>query len=311
MPRIREIGEDELDELVRIALEAQPREYATVSGFVDWRNQADDMVWLLAEHDDETLGAAYGLVGWHTPPHRAIGAAFVPPDERGAGFGIALLDALEGWAAEHDCTELEGPVAEDDPGSLAWAAAHGYHEAGRNSRLVLDLTAAELPEPALPEGIEIVTWADRPELATGMYEVAREAVPDIPGEEEGDIGTLEEWLARDMQGESDDPRAVFVALAGDEVAGYAKLSLAPERSDRAFHDLTGVKRAYRGQGIAAALKRTQIAWAKEQGYESLQTSNEARNEPIRTAERAARLRGRAGRRDRPLDYRRDLSARSI
>ena len=163
------------------------------------------MVWLLAERDGETRGAAYGLVGWHTPPHRAIGAALVAPDERGAGIGIALLDALEGWAGDHGCTELEGPVAEDDDGSLAWAERHGYHEVGRNSRLVLDLTQAEIPEPAPPAGIEIVTWADRPELAPGMWEVAREATVDIPGEEEVDIGTLEEWLARDMQGDERRP----------------------------------------------------------------------------------------------------------
>ena len=281
MVRIREIAEDELEELVSVALEAQPREHATVAGFVDWRNQAGDMVWLLAERDDETVGGGYALVGWHTPPHRAIGAAFVPHDERGAGIGIAILDALEGWAAERECTELEGPVSEEDDGSLIWAANHGYHEIGRNSRLVLDLTTAEIPEPAPPDGIEIVTWADRPELAQGLWEVAREATPDIPGEEEGDIGTLEEWLARDMRGASDDPRAVFAALDHGEVVGFAKLSFSDESSERAFHDLTGVKRAHRGRGIAGALKRTQIAWARENGYTSLQTSNEVRNEPIR------------------------------
>jgi GNAT superfamily N-acetyltransferase len=281
MLRIREIAEDELEELVSVALEAQPREHATVAGFVDWRNQAGDMVWLLAERDDETVGAGYALVGWHTPPHRAIGAAFVPPDERGAGVGIALVDALEGWAAEQGCTELEGPVSEEDEGSLVWAAQHGYHEIGRNSRLVLDLTTAEIADPAPPDGIEIVTWADRPELARGLWEVAGEATPDIPGEEEGDVGTLEEWLARDMRGASDDPRAVFAALEHGEVVGFAKLSFSDESSERAFHDLTGVKRAHRGRGIAGALKRTQIAWAKENGYTSLQTSNEVRNEPIR------------------------------
>jgi GNAT superfamily N-acetyltransferase len=281
MLRIREIAEDELEELVSVALEAQPREHATVAGFVDWRNQAGDMVWLLAERDDETVGAGYALVGWHTPPHRAIGAAFVPPDERGAGVGIALVDALEGWAAEQGCTELEGPVSEEDEGSLVWAAQHGYHEIGRNSRLVLDLTTAEIADPAPPDGIEIVTWADRPELARGLWEVAGEATPDIPGEEEGDVGTLEEWLARDMRGASDDPRAVFAALEHGEVVGFAKLSFSDESSERAFHDLTGVKRAHRGRGIAGALKRAQIAWAKENGYTSLQTSNEVRNEPIR------------------------------
>jgi GNAT superfamily N-acetyltransferase len=279
--RIREIGADELEELVDVAREAQPREPASVAMFVDWCNQAGDMVWLLAERDDETRGAAFGLVGWHTPPHRAIGAALVAPDERGAGVGIALLDALEGWAGDHGCTELDGPVAEDDAGSIAWAEQHGYQEVGRNSRLVLDLTRAEIPEPAPPTGIEIVTWADRPELAPGMWEVAREATVDIPGEEEGDIGTLEEWLARDMHGASDDPRAVFVAVENGEVLGYAKLSLLAETPERAYHDLTGVRRAHRGRGIAGALKRTQIAWAKANGYTSLQTSNEVRNEPIR------------------------------
>jgi GNAT superfamily N-acetyltransferase len=278
---IREIGEDELEELVEVAHEAQPREQSTVSIFVDWRRQAGDMVWLLAEDNGETRGAAFGLVGWHTPPHRAIGAALVVPDERGAGIGVALLDALEGWAGDHHCTELEGPVAEDDAGSLAWAEEHGYKEVGRNSRLVLDLTRAEIPEPAPPPGIEIVSWAERPELAPGIWEVAREATVDIPGEEENDIGTLEEWLARDMQGDGDDPRAVFVALENGEVVGYAKLSLMRENSERAFHDLTGVRRAHRGRGIAGALKRTQIGWAKANGYSSLQTANEVRNEPIR------------------------------
>jgi GNAT superfamily N-acetyltransferase len=281
MLRIREIGEDELADFVDVARAAMPREDATVSDFVDWREQAGDMVWLLAERDNETVGAGYALTGWHTPPHRAIGAALVPPEHRGAGVGIAVLDALEGWAAENGATELEGPVAEDDEQSIAWAHGRGYTEAFRNSRLVRDLTAIEAPDPSPPDGVEIVVWADRPELSAGMYQVAREATPDIPGQEEDDLGTLDEWLARDMHGQSDDPRAVFVALVDGDVAGFAKLSLSPERTDRAFHDLTGVRRAYRGRGIAAALKRTQIAWAKEQGYTSLQTSNEARNEPIR------------------------------
>jgi len=278
---IREIEADELDELVAVARAAQPREFASVSGFVDWREQAEAMVWLLAEEGIATRGAAYALTGWHTPPQRAIGAVLVAPGERGAGTGDRLLDAIEGWAAEQGATELEGPVQEDDEGSLAWAAHRGYGEVGRNSHLVLDLTPIEPPEPSPPPGIEIVAWADRPELGRGIYEVALEAVPDIPGEEEDRLGTYEEWLARDMQGASDDPRAVFVALQRDEVVAFGKLSLSPDVPHRAFHDLIGVRRSHRGRGIAGALKRTQIAWAKQAGYTSLQTSNEVRNEPVR------------------------------
>ncbi|HZG35391.1 MAG TPA: GNAT family N-acetyltransferase [Gaiellaceae bacterium] len=277
----REIDVDELEALVEVLQAAQPREYATVDGFVDWRSQADAMAWFLCERAAETVGAAFVLHGWHSPPHRALGGVFVKPELRGGGVGDCLLDTIEGWAAERGARELDGRVQEDDAGSLGWAVARDYHEVGRNSWLVLDLTATDAPDPAPPEGIEIVTWGGRSDLLPGMYEVAREATRDIPGEEEGEIGSLEEWLARDLQGASDDADAVFVALEDDVVAGFAKLSLSPDSSERAFHDLTGVRRSHRGRGIAAALKRTQIAWAKSAGYHWLQTANEVRNEPIR------------------------------
>ena len=92
---------------------------------------------------------------------------------------------------------------------------------------------------------------------------------------------FDDWLSKDMGGPGDRPEATFVALAGDEVVGYAKLSLSEDDSTEGFHDMTGVLRAWRGKGIAGALKRAEIAWAKEAGYELLRTQNEVRNEPIR------------------------------
>ena len=282
MPEIREIGEDELPALLEVLGEAMPREETGgVAGFVDWRRQAGEMVWLLAEEDGELAGAGFALTGWHTPPHRGIGSALVRRARRGRGTGDALREWIERWASERGVTELDGTIAEDDEGSLAWAAARGYEEAGRNSRMVLDLTAIEAPEVSPPHGIEIVTWAERPELAEGLWHVAREAAPDIPGNEESEVGPLEEWLDRDMRGSGDRPEAVFVAVEDGEVLGYAKLAFSDETSERAYHDLTGVLRAHRGRGIAAVLKAAQIAWAKNAGFHALQTANEVRNAPIR------------------------------
>ncbi len=279
---IREIGADELEALLGVVAQAMPREdMGGVEGLVDWRRQAENMIWLLAEEDGHVVGAGYALTGWHTPPHRAIGAALVVPERRGRSTGDELRAVLERWAGEHGATELEGPVAEEDEGSIAWTAERGYEEAGRNSRMVLDLTAIDAPEVTPPAGIELVTWAERPELAEGLWEVAREAGPDIPGEEETDAGPFDEWLDRDMSGSGDRPEAVFVAIENGEVLGYAKLAFSDETKERAYHDLTGVKRAHRGRGIAAALKATQITWAKENGFRTLQTSNEVRNAPIR------------------------------
>ena len=252
----------------------------TPEGYVDWRRQAAETIWLLATDDDEDVGAGIALTGWYSPPHVARADVRVPPPHRGRGVALEVYRGLSAWASARGVTELHGEVWEDDPASLAWATRQGFREIGRNSRLALDLTQIEAPEQDAPPGIEIVPWAERPDAIRGIYEVAREAHADIPGEETG-IGTFEEWLERDMQGAGDHPEATFVAFAGDEVVGYAKLSLTLARKDVAMHDLTGVLRAWRRHGIAAALKRTQIAWAKRAGYGKLETSNEVRNEPIR------------------------------
>jgi hypothetical protein len=50
---------------------------------------------------------------------------------------------------------------------------------------------------------------------------------------------------------TDSPEATFIALAGEEVVGFAKLSLTAPTA--AGHAMTAVKRAWRGRGIAGAL----------------------------------------------------------
>ena len=70
--------------------------------------------------------------------------------------------------------------------------------------------------------------------------------------------------------------AIFVALDGGEVIGYAKLTA---RADgrTGDHGMTAVRREARNRGVATALKRAQIAWAKEHGFERLTAANEERN----------------------------------
>ena len=280
MPELRKIDENELDRWVT-TMRAAVDETDTAEGYLDWKRQARETVWFLATEAGDDVGAAIGIGGWHEPEGVARGEVRVVSEARSRGVGEELLRVLSNWAHGLGYRELMGPVKETDAGSLAWAGRRGFTEVGRNSRLVLDLTTIEAPAVSAPDGIEIVTWAERPELAPGMYEVAREAYPDVPGEEDAELASFEEWLSMDLQGAGDRPEATFVALDGDEVVAYAKLSLSLARPTVAMHDMTGVRRAWRGRGIANALKAAEIAWAKEAGYERLETQNEERNEPIR------------------------------
>ena len=280
MLEIREIGERDLARWVAVT-KAATNEADTVEGYLDWKKQARETAWLLASDGGADVGTAIGIGGWHSPEGVARGSVAVAPAFRRTGVGSALLDALSVWARDLGYVDLMGSVKETDDVSLAWTRRRGFVEIGRNSILALDLTRAMKPTVQAPDGIEVVAWAERPDAATGMYAVAREAYPDVPGEEDAEIAPLEEWLAMDMQGAGDRPEATFVALAGDKVVAYAKLSLSLARPTVAMHDMTGVLRAWRGRGIARALKAAEIAWAMENGYERLETQNEERNEPIR------------------------------
>jgi mycothiol synthase len=42
-----------------------------------------------------------------------------------------------------------------------------------------------------------------------------------------------------------------------------------------------VARAWRGRGVASALKRATIGWAVEHGLEALETANDTDNDPMR------------------------------
>src|SRR4029077_17489301 len=104
-----------------------------------------------------------------------------------------------------------------------------FAEIGRNSIMALDLAIASVPAVDPPEGVDIVSWAERPDLIRGVYDVYCEAAPDIPGEEDAVMPPFEKWLVNDMQGGGDRPEATFIAVAGDEVVGYAKLSISRGR----------------------------------------------------------------------------------
>lgn len=235
---------------------------------------------VVARLDGAPVGSAFTVIVPHRSD-RVLTIVTVLPSHRRSGVGGALYAELSGWTREHGLAEIEVPVLDDDPGSLAYAKRRGFVEERRELGVVLDVTGMERPALEPPDGVEIVSWAERPELARGMYEVSLEAYPDIPGFEDDELESYEDWLAHDMQGSGDLPEATFVAVAGDQVIGYAKFSLTAAQPTVAFHDISGVKRAWRGRGVARALKTAQIRWAIENGYTELRTRNEQRNEPIR------------------------------
>lgn len=207
--------------------------------------------------------------------------------ERGHGIGSALYAAVSEVAAADGRTHIDVDVSDLDPGGGAFAARRGFAETIEKHVFVeLDLTSCTPPPVDPPPGIRIVSLAERPDLARGVWQVQCEAVVDIPTD-------LEAYVPADFdtfrESRIDHPsalhEALMIALAGDEVVGYAMLYRREARPGVADHAMTAVKRAWRGRGVAGSLKRAHVAWAKANGLTALATANEERNVPIRALNR--------------------------
>jgi mycothiol synthase len=257
-----------------------PHSAVTMDEVRSFKSSVRDDVDCVASIDGAAVGSAIGVI-FPQRVDRVFTIITVLGEHRRRGVGSSLYREISAWTAQRGLNEIEVPVLDSDAGSLAFAERRGFVEERREVGLVLHLAEITPPHVDPPDGVEIVTWAERPELARGIYDVALEALPDIPGQEDDEVEPFEDWLAHDMQGSGDKPEATFLAVAGEEVVGYGKYSLTAAQPTVAHHDLTAVKRAWRGRGVARALKAAQIAWAIENGYEELHTRNEQRNEPIR------------------------------
>jgi GNAT superfamily N-acetyltransferase len=273
-------GREDEERSLAIYNEVWPRSAITFDEVESFKRSTLAYTDSLALVDGRTVGSAFIAIQPQRPDVGYGAVTVLEPDRRG-GAGTALYRDISAWCAERGLDTIEARMEADDAASFEFVRRRGFIEIERDTRMVLDLTVIDVPPLASLPGIEIVTWAERPELARGMYDVAVDAYPDIPGAEDEAMEPFEDWLAHDMQGSADRPDATFIAIADGEVVGYSKFFLTAAQPGAASHDMTGVKRAWRGRGVAGALKRVSIAWAKQQGYERLVTSNELRNEPIR------------------------------
>jgi mycothiol synthase len=226
---------------------------------------------LLAFRDGELVGsgsASKSDIGGGAVTPRVL------PAHRRRGVGTALLRRL----AEHaeSCGHDEVGSMVDEEGSFEFARRFGFVETGRQVEQVRAVGPDE-PWPAVPEGIELVTLADRPDLLPRLYrELALEAFEDMPTPRRVEI-TLEQWETEWLNW----PEATFAALAGDQIVGMAGLCHDDDRPDRAENALTTVRRDHRGRGLARVLKETATAWAAEHGIREIYTWTQTGNENMR------------------------------
>jgi ribosomal protein S18 acetylase RimI-like enzyme len=235
-------------------------------------------VYLVAAMDGEIVGCGRLTLFPGADPEIPEANVSVIPAARTAGIGSALLAEVSAAARDRGATALQGEVREDDDGSIRWVERRGFVEMERQKAVVLDLAATPAEDVDVPEGIVIASRAERPGLEREEYELVQRAGRDISGLDAETEQTFEQWHSFAVARPGADPKLCFVALAGDEIVGSANMSAGTEAG---YHSLTTVAPEWRGRGIAAALKRSQIAAARERGLKQLVTESQQDNAPMR------------------------------
>jgi mycothiol synthase len=227
-------------------------------------------LYVLADHDRDIVGC--GFAGASDSPGRGFVSPRVLPNARRRGVGSVLLQRLCAHLARLEFETVSAHVDGNDPGSLAFAERHGFAEADRQVEQVKRV--GDEPLPQIPDGVRLVTIAERSELLHQAYELGLEGWADMATTVPVTI-SLDDWL-RD---EATIAEGSFVALAGDEIVGYSGLCRQP---DGLVEDgLTVVRRAWRRRGLARALKQAELAWAAANGIAEIVTWTQRGNEGMR------------------------------
>jgi mycothiol synthase len=260
----------DLEGWIRVKRAVFPNESAwTVQEFRE-RYDPDEIV-LVAELDSQIVGA--GFAGPSDVQGQGFVAPRVHPDARRRGVGAAMLHQLTEHVAGLGFDKASASV--DDDGSRAFAERFGFREADREVEQVVSLPA-ELPAAPLPDGVEVMSIAYRPELLREAYALAQDEGYADMAIDGNVVIPLDVWL-RD---EATEPGGSFVALDNGRIVGFSGL-MRHDNPGVAEDGLTVVARDWRRRGLASALKRLELAWAAENGFTEVLTWTQRRNDGMR------------------------------
>jgi mycothiol synthase len=155
---------------------------------------------------------------------------------------------LVGWLEQRvDTGRLRVWTSATDARVIAALERLGFAPARHSYRMEIDL-ADEVREPVWPSGISVRTLAEGEErrIHEAFLEVWQDT-SDPPND------TLEEWNHWLLRAETFEPSLWFLALAGDELAGFAVCRKDTNDPAAGHVELLGVRRPWRKQGLGHAL----------------------------------------------------------
>lgn len=213
----------------------------------------------------------------------------IDPDWRRRGIGQALLARLEPFGRARHAARLWSDCREDLDDSIRFLERTGYTRFGLRLESKLDLTRFDESDfvgaidRVLDAGFEISTLAAErawnPDVDRQLYELNQATMQDVPlpGGAVLDL-SYDDFRAVVLDNPHADPSAAIIAKHGRKYVGLTAVWL--PKAGPAITNTTGILRAYRGRGLALALKLLSIRVMKARGYTEARTNNDTENPAI-------------------------------
>jgi mycothiol synthase len=181
----------------------------------------------------------------------------IDPDADVGAVAAELVAWLEERAGEGT---LRVWTASDDERVVGALGRLGFEPARHSYRMEIDLSGDER-EPAWPGGLSIRTINDEEEQV--VYELVKEVWRDTsdPMDE-----TFAEWGHWMLKSEAFDPSLWFLAVNGDDVAGFSLCRQDQNDPNAGYVATLGVRRAWRRQGLGEALLLHSFREFRKRGY---------------------------------------------
>jgi mycothiol synthase len=252
--------------------------------------------------------AAEGIAGWveatHSPwqyhPDKYWLRLAVAPEQRRRGTGSLLLHRLLSELRLREASLARTVTHDGETACGPFLAAHGFREAWRSisSRLDLDnfdpAPFATIDARIAGQGVTITSldkeMAQRHDVLPDLYELYVASQADQPQLDPLTPVDFEQFLASNIYAPGVLREAWFLArLApqdGARIVGVTNLEHFDDDGATVEVGYTGVIPAYRGRGIALALKLRAIRHAIDHGYREMHTDSNAVNERMLALNRA-------------------------
>jgi GNAT superfamily N-acetyltransferase len=286
-----------------------PHDYVAIAAVLasespDWAETAEGLAYEDARRDPRYHHAVFVAEVEAGAEPFMVGVAFVGHDElayrpdkfelnlrvredwQGRGVGKALYQATMAHLASLNPAEVHANVWHAHPRTARFLLERGFVEVWRRLDSSLDVAGFDLtPYEGLADklrerGIEIKTYvdlADDPDRLEKLYELDWALWQDVPYGQAVSKRTLAQFVAQEIDHPKFIPDACFIAVKAADYIGYSNLS----QEGGGFNtELTGVLAAYRGQGIATALKLAGIRYAQAHGNLRLFVQNDAVNKAM-------------------------------